>query len=137
MGKFNEKMSRMMAGRRGGDELNAFISGVALLMIVLTLIFKRPVFYYLFFICFIYSVFRMMSRNIAARYKENEKFLSFFRRMRHPSAGRKKKSTASAQTSGYRFFKCPGCGQVMRAPEGKGRIRVTCTKCGKIFETEV
>ena len=37
----------------------------------------------------------------------------------------------------YKYFNCPECGQKMRAPKGKGRIRVTCTKCGTQFEKRV
>ena len=34
----------------------------------------------------------------------------------------------------YRYFTCPKCRQRLRAPRGKGKIRVTCSKCGTQFE---
>ena len=37
----------------------------------------------------------------------------------------------------YKQFKCPSCGQKMRAPKGRGKIRVTCHSCGNIFEKKV
>ncbi len=37
----------------------------------------------------------------------------------------------------YSYFRCPDCRQRMRAPKGTGRIRVTCTHCGKQFERKV
>lgn len=37
----------------------------------------------------------------------------------------------------YTYFDCPECGQRMRAPKGRGLIRVTCTKCGNQFEKKV
>lgn len=135
MSDFRNRMNAFMSGRRGNDELTRFLSAAALVLVVLNILFRRTVFYYLFFICLIYTVFRMMSRNTAARARENEKFLSILSGIRHPFKGNKKK--VNSQSSGYRFFRCPGCGQVMRAPEGKGRIRVTCSGCGKVFETEV
>ena len=34
-----------------------------------------------------------------------------------------------AQRKDYRFFKCPGCGTMLRVPRGKGKIHIKC-KCG-------
>lgn len=33
----------------------------------------------------------------------------------------------------YKVFKCKNCGQKLRVPRGKGRIRVTCRNCGSQF----
>ncbi len=41
------------------------------------------------------------------------------------------------QDPNYCYFRCPDCRQRMRAPKGKGRIRVTCSHCGKQFERKV
>jgi len=35
----------------------------------------------------------------------------------------------------YKYFHCNQCGQRLRVPRGKGRLRVTCTRCGNRFET--
>jgi transcription elongation factor Elf1 len=34
----------------------------------------------------------------------------------------------------HRYFKCPGCGQRLRVPRGKGRISINCRSCGAAFE---
>ena len=34
----------------------------------------------------------------------------------------------------HKYFKCPNCGQKLRAPRGVGRFRVTCRSCGVSFE---
>lgn len=34
----------------------------------------------------------------------------------------------------YKYFHCPSCRQKLRVPRGKGKIRVTCSKCGTQFE---
>ena len=87
----------------------------------------------------------MFSRHIQARYNENtrylmakEKVLNFFR-------GRKKSSDSGyaggSQTSHgtyrsdaeHRIFRCPNCDQRVRVPRGKGKIEITCPKCGHHF----
>ena len=79
-------------------------------------------------------IYRMLSPNITRRQDEligYEKLVGavggFFKRI----FGAKKES------DGYKYFKCPSCGQELRAPKGKGRIRVTCSKCGMQFEKKV
>ena len=44
---------------------------------------------------------------------------------------------SATREAGYKYFKCPACGQQMRAPKGRGRIRVTCSGCGNVFERNV
>ena len=46
--------------------------------------------------------------------------------------------TAAQQTAGstaeYHHFLCPGCGQKLRVPRGRGRVMVHCPRCGRDFE---
>lgn len=39
----------------------------------------------------------------------------------------------SQQRKVYRFFTCPQCSQKLRVPKNKGKVRITCTKCGHSF----
>lgn len=135
MGNFNNNMRNFMQGRRGTDEFGRFISIVALIFIVLQIIFRRAAFYYIAMGAIIYQLFRSFSKNYAKREAENRKYVE----IRDSIFRRKKKNTyyQSTGTPGFRYFNCPGCGMKMRAPQGKGRIRVTCKTCGKKFETEV
>ena len=66
----------------------------------------------------IWSMFRMYSRNIEARRRENAAFLRFFSRLTDKQ---------------YRYFRCPGCRQVVRVPRGKGKINIRCPKCSRQF----
>ena len=137
MGNFKNNMRNFMMGRRGTDELGRFVSFVALILIVLQIILRKSVFYYAAMLAIVYQIFRSFSRNIVKRDAENRKYLE----IRNRFFGRKKKASGTyGQTSGtpgFRYFNCPGCGMKMRAPQGKGRIRVTCKSCGKKFETMV
>jgi len=37
----------------------------------------------------------------------------------------------------YRYFKCPKCQQSLRAPKGRGTIKVTCSNCQNQFIKKV
>ncbi|MBE6592034.1 MAG: hypothetical protein E7646_08345 [Ruminococcaceae bacterium] len=69
-------------------------------------------------------IFRAMSRNIAGRRRENEKFSGFFRLMKNKRRDRK--------THVYR--KCKQCHAVLRLPKAKGKHTVVCPKCRNRFE---
>ena len=46
--------------------------------------------------------------------------------------------TAARPTAGnaveYHHFLCPGCGQKLRVPRGRGHVMVHCPRCGRDFE---
>lgn len=71
-----EKFYRFMQGRYGNDELSKFLVGVSMVLIILNLLTKSGIFNLLFWVCLIYSYFRMFSKNYSARYAENQKYLA-------------------------------------------------------------
>lgn len=143
MSNFGMKFAQFMMGRRGQDEFGIFLFAVAIIMSIVYTFTHIGALYYLSFIAIIYQIFRFMSRNIPKRYRENQKFLEIWNRFFHPSKNRQKKRSANGSAKSadgnvvYRYFNCPACGQKMRAPNGKGRIRVKCPRCDKQFETLV
>ncbi|NCB05936.1 MAG: hypothetical protein EOM69_10520, partial [Clostridia bacterium] len=54
---------------------------------------------------------------------------------RAPRAKRAHKNPTWAELKQYKYLICPQCAQKLRVPRGKGRLRVTCTNCGNVFET--
>lgn len=76
-------------------------------------------------------VFRIFSKNISARYRENQVFLRLFA----PVIKWFKLSKAKIRDrKAYVFFKCSACKNVLRIPKGKGKVTVTCPVCGKTQE---
>ena len=65
-----------MQGRYGNDEMSKFLLGVSMAFLILKLITKSAMFDLLFWVCLIYSYFRMFSKNHSARYAENQKYLA-------------------------------------------------------------
>lgn len=139
---FKEKLRQFLTGRYGGDPLNTVISVFSLVALIAAVIvasvFRSPagiiiavVMYLVSLGALVLSIFRTFSRNLSARRAEYDwfraHFIDPFKR-----AGEKKKAR-KAQSATHRFFKCPSCRQTVRVPKGKGKIRITCPKCGKTF----
>lgn len=119
-----------MMGRYGTDQLT-----LALLIAGMILTFVSDALHSNLLISFTYVIFfaclfRTMSRNIAARQKENSKFLQYWNPVR---AWFKGKFNIKKHDRNYKYFKCPNCKQMMRVPRGKGQISITCQKCNEKF----
>ena len=129
-----ERLTRFMAGRNGNDQLNIFLLIVDVVLLVLAGILSRgkgSIFYPLAIALLFYIYFRMFSRNISARYQENERFLKRTAGLRRMLRINKKKIE---QRKEYSFFKCPVCEQQVRVPKGRGHILITCPRCRHEFE---
>ena len=119
-----------MVGRYGVDELGRFASTSTLICLVLSMITKLRVLYWLGIFLIFYTYFRMFSRNIAKRYEENQKFIKIRYKITSKWSVEKKHFS---ERKVYRFFKCPQCKQKVRVPKGRGKICITCPKCNTEF----
>ena len=75
-------------------------------------------------------ILRFFSHNRARRERENERFLKIMRPLFEYFD---RKSEEREQARIFRFFNCPACSQKIRVPKGKGKIEITCPKCGNKF----
>lgn len=78
----------------------------------------------------IYTYFRIFSRNIQKRYEENQWFLAKTAKLR--LRFQKEKSLMAERKTNH-IYTCPGCGQKIRIPKGKGKIEIDCPKCHTKF----
>ena len=126
-----EKFLRFMAGRYGADQFSRFLSFVALALIVLNLFFRSSVLWVLGLAVLVLTSVRMFSKNYEKRRKENERYLQLKYKL---TSGFRNWNDRRKQSRDYVFFRCPSCHAMLRVPRGKGKIRVTCRKCGNAFE---
>ena len=125
-----------MQGRYGVDDFSRFIMGVALTLIILTMVvtmFNRNVGSILDFLgiaAIVYAYFRIFSRNIQQRYAENQKYLQMTSKFRLRF---NKEKNLMKQIKTHHIYSCPGCGQKIRIPRGKGKIEIECPKCHTKF----
>ena len=127
---------RMMAGRNGMDRLGLVLIVGALLFSMLANLFRSRVLRLISWALLIYAIFRILSRNTAARQKEDQAVMRFWYNLKYkkekpPKPVKTKKPKEDRKT--YRYYSCPNCKQRLRVPRGKGRISITCPKCNKSF----
>ena len=125
-----EKLRRFMTGRYGVDQLSRLQLVLTLVLLVLSMITKLPIFYGLAIILLIYMYYRMFSKNTTKMYAQNQKYLN----MRYQIVVKWNNAKKHfAQRKEYRFYRCPKCHQKVRVPRGKGKICITCPKCRNEF----
>lgn len=126
MGKGKQWLMNKMAGRYGLDKLYYILFGVLAVFLFLGALVS-PWFYVPAWAVLIWSIFRVFSKNITKRKRENDKVVGFFLRQAHRVRDRKTK----------RYRKCPHCRVVLKLPYQKGRHMVRCPQCGNQFEIKL
>ncbi|MCD8301045.1 MAG: hypothetical protein LUC41_07760 [Clostridiales bacterium] len=143
------RFQNFMSGRYGNDQLNNFLSIVALIIIVVDIFLRINILWLVAVVLLVLIYIRMLSRNTGKREAENDKFLNITSRFRRGGGGYSyggggyqsydRKAEAAKRRAHredmkyYRFFDCPNCGQKVRVPKGKGKIEITCPKCRTNF----
>lgn len=115
--------NRMFIGRNGPDQLS-------FALVILALLLNFIPWPYMFIITLAImgiAIFRMFSRNIDQRRKENLKFMDMVNKIKSWYYRNKAKSE---QRKLYKIFRCPKCSQKLRVPRGKGKVSIKCSKCG-------
>lgn len=120
--KMRTGLQRFMMGRYGTDKLNMTILGIGLICSVFGMFIPvasvKLVLTMIAYAFMFLAIFRSFSRNVYKRYEENRKFLLFFQKIKDKE---------------HRYYNCPRCQQQVRVPKGKGKIAITCPKCGEKF----
>lgn len=127
-------LRKVMTGRYGVDEFSRFLNMVAMISLLLFVLVKNTIsliFWLMAVGSLIWSYIRMFSRNTYKRRAENNAYLTIRYNLTRKLTGLKQRMQ---QKKYYRFYKCPRCGVTIRVPKGKGTIRITCPKCGEIFQ---
>ena len=134
LNKLRESHLRFMRSRYGGDQLGLVIVSFSLLCTLITWLTHWRWVSVVSLAALAIELWRMYSRDIPARARENQAYLditekprSWIRRQRSKWANRKVKA----------YVRCPHCHAEFALPKGKGKLRATCPKCGKKSEHTV
>lgn len=119
-----------MIGRYGTDGLNQFLSIASLVLLLIAIVSRVQIFTWLGIALLIFCYYRTFSRNISKRTEENYKFYTLKDRIDGKFRGLKDQW---ANRKLYHYYRCPKCRQKLRVPRGRGRIQISCPRCGTQF----
>lgn len=123
-------LRRFMIGRNGVDQLSTALI-IAYFMISMLVSFTgiktlMIIGYILWGVC----LFRILSRDIIKRRKENMVFLQWWNKISYKF---RNKSNEIKSMKTHRIYKCPNCKLKLRVPKGKGKVTITCSRCKTEF----
>lgn len=127
------KLANFMAGRNGPDALARASLWMGVLFTFLEIITGLGICSLIGMVFLLYFMFRCFSRNIAARTRENARYIALTAKPRTAWA---RFNTRWDQRKTTKFLKCPQCGQSLSVPKGKGTLKITCPKCRNQFTTK-
>ena len=135
--RFRDKLARCMWGRYGIDGL---YYGLLVTYFVLWIVqgfikidFLKAIISLAGLAALVFLIFRVFSRNIAARRKENEKFMRIWTRIKNFFVLQKNKIR---DIKAFTYKKCPACKATLRLPRKKGKHNVVCPKCKNRFDVK-
>ena len=94
------------------------------------IISRVSLFTYLGAALLIFCYYRTFSRNISKRTEENYRYYTLKDRVDGKFRGLKDQW---ANRKLYHYYRCPQCRQKLRVPRGRGRIQISCPRCGTQF----
>ncbi|MBR0443536.1 MAG: hypothetical protein IIX15_04275 [Clostridia bacterium] len=131
---WRERLYSFMIGRNGADALSRALLMLYLVVFLVNLFVRSYIIYCLGYAIVIYSLFRMLSRNLPTRRRENAWYLraegkvrGFFKLQKNKWRDRKT----------HVFRKCPTCKSMLRLPRQKGKHTVLCPQCQHRFDIKI
>jgi len=122
-----------MSGRYGTDKLTNILLVTSMIVAFLNIFIRSYAVQILVYAVFMYALFRIFSRNIPARRRENafvNEKLNFLKRKRELYNQQKNDKL-------HIYKKCPACKAVLRLPHRIGTHKTVCPRCGKQFTVKV
>ena len=133
-GRWRERIARFMIGRYGVDRLYHFLLVLCFILIIVNLFVGSFIISCLETALLIYATFRVLSRNIYKRQRENmfynkisAKPKEFFKLIKCMFRDRKT----------HVYKKCPSCKNNLRLPKQKGKHTVVCPCCQNRFDVRI
>ena len=130
---FRYRLMQFMSGRYGTDQLFYAIITVAVVFSFINLFFHSFILQLLVYAFLGYALFRVLSRNLEARRRENYIFrdkVNFIKRKKEIYDQRRADKC-------HVYKKCPSCKAILRLPHRIGTHTTVCPRCNREFTVKV
>ncbi len=132
---WQNKIIQFMRGRYGVfDPLNKTLLIVTAALIIFNVFITIPFMNLLPLLLLVIVYYRFFSKRIYVRSNENQRYLRWQNKIKNFFRLRKE---AFQNRKTYTYFHCPECKKALRAPKGRGKIKITCSQCRHQFTKKV
>ena len=133
MRNFIYRIQQFMYGRNGVDCL-----GIAILVLNFIVRMFSPfsiLFYLLSWALLVLFIYRVFSKNLYQRRKENKFFMKYFYKVSNyfKSATSLARERAIVKKT-HKIYLCPKCKKRLKVPKGKGKIEISCPCSHKFYK---
>ncbi|WP_086312166.1 hypothetical protein A5821_003450 [Enterococcus sp. 7F3_DIV0205] len=133
--RWNAKIQKLLVGRYARmDQLNNTLMKGSLVLLLLNLFLPTSIAFWIAAALLLWINYRFFSKRIYPRSNENTRYVLKVQQLKKKLSTTKEKFK---KRKTYAFFKCPNCKQQLRAPKGKGLIKITCSTCKEQFNKTV
>lgn len=135
---FKERIVTFMYGRYGFDALSKLLWIISLVISVANIFIFHPLTHYILYgistLLLAFVIFRILSRNIYKRQRENAVYLRIKGKIKGFFSLRRAKFR---DRKTHVFKKCPSCKNNLRLPRKKGKHTVNCPCCHTRFDVKI
>lgn len=140
-----ERIAEFMCGRNGIDSLYHFIFWIIILLTFISFFVETWVLPTISSLLLIYNIYRVFSKNVYHRQKENQIYLSCLGKIRKTYQRIKRKITGKIallknkwnDRHTHIYKKCPKCHNTLRLPKIKGKHTAACPCCDNRFDVKI
>lgn len=130
---FRYKLMQFMSGRYGPDRLFYGLFTVAIILSFVNVFVRSVVIQLLVYALIIFGIYRMFSRNLEARRRENRWFQDKLGVLKRKKEFYNQKKVDKCHV----YKKCPACKAVLRLPHRLGTHTTVCPRCNREFTVKV
>jgi len=134
MNSLRNKLQRFFYGRYGIDQMYYGLLGLYVILFLLQVLLDWEILHGFCGLVLVYALWRTLSKNHAARRRENQKFLKLWGPVKTELILLRDRFR---DRKNARYRHCKHCHAILKLPNKRGNHTVICPKCHKRFSVHI